>query len=83
VFPIEIPPLRERLEDISLFVEAFLNNLNQFSLKEIKGIHPLVVEAFEKYAWPGNIRELENLEKSELRILLFLKIGTKISYFNF
>jgi len=61
VFPIEIPPLRKRLADIPLFVEAFLNNLNQFSLKEIRGIHPLVLEAFQKYAWPGNIRELENL----------------------
>ena len=44
-----------------MFVETFLTNLNQFSLKEIKGIHPLVIEAFRKYAWPGNIRELENL----------------------
>jgi DNA-binding NtrC family response regulator len=61
VFPIDIPPLRERLEDIPLFVEAFLNNLNQFSLKEIKGIHPLVIEAFKTYTWPGNIREMENL----------------------
>jgi len=61
VFPIEIPPLRERLEDIPLFVESFLANLNQFSLKEIRDIHPIVIEAFEKYTWPGNIRELENL----------------------
>jgi DNA-binding NtrC family response regulator len=61
VFPIEIPPLKDRLEDIPLFVEAFLNNLNQFSLKEIRGVHPLVLEAFENYRWPGNIRELENL----------------------
>ena len=61
VFPVEIPPLRDRIEDIPIFVEAFLNNLNQFSLKEIRGIHPLVIGAFEKYSWPGNIRELENL----------------------
>ena len=61
VFPIEIPPLRARLEDIPLFVETFLNNLNQFSQKEIREIHPRVLEAFEKYSWPGNIRELENL----------------------
>ena len=61
VFPIEIPPLRQRIEDIPLFVETFLNNLNQFSLKKIEGIHPLVNEAFQKYNWPGNIRELENL----------------------
>ena len=61
VFPVEIPPLRDRIEDIPIFVEAFLNNLNQFSLKEIRDIHPLVIEAFERYSWPGNIRELENL----------------------
>jgi len=61
VFPIEIPPLRERLEDIPLFIETFLSNLNQFSLKEIISIHPLVIQAFERYSWPGNIRELENL----------------------
>jgi DNA-binding NtrC family response regulator len=61
VFPIEIPPLRERMEDIPLFVEIFISNLNQFSLKKISGIHPFVIEAFEKYTWPGNIRELENL----------------------
>jgi DNA-binding NtrC family response regulator len=61
VFPIEIPPLRERLKDIPLFVESFLNKLNQFSLKEIKGIHSAVLNALEKYTWPGNIRELENL----------------------
>jgi DNA-binding NtrC family response regulator len=61
VFPVEIPPLRERLADIPLFVETFLSNLNQFSLKEISAIHPLVLDAFEKYPWPGNIRELENL----------------------
>ncbi len=61
VFPIEIPPLRERLEDIPLFVETFLSSLNQFSLKEVKGVHPMVLAAFEEYSWPGNIRELENL----------------------
>ena len=61
VFPIEIPPLRERLEDIPLFIETFLKKLNQFSLKTIHSVHPLVIESFEKYTWPGNIRELENL----------------------
>jgi len=61
VFPIEIPPLRERLEDIPLFVETFLKKVNQFSHKTIHGVHPLVIEIFQKYNWPGNIRELENL----------------------
>ncbi|MBN1930480.1 MAG: sigma-54-dependent Fis family transcriptional regulator [Desulfobacterales bacterium] len=61
VFPIEIPPLRDRKEDIPLLVESFLKRLNQFYLKEIYDIHPMVLESFQKYSWPGNIRELENL----------------------
>jgi len=61
VFPIEIPPLRERLEDLSLFVEVFLKKLNKLFSKKILGVHPDVMKAFESYAWPGNIRELENL----------------------
>ena len=61
VFPIEIPLLRERVEDIPLFIETFLRNLNNYSLKKIHSIHPHVMEALSKYSWPGNIRELENL----------------------
>jgi DNA-binding NtrC family response regulator len=61
VFPIEIPPLRERIEDIPLFIETFLRNLNNFSLKKIHLTHPQVLEALSRYSWPGNIRELENL----------------------
>ena len=61
VFPIEIPPLRNRLEDIPFFVEMFLKKLNRLYSKDIKGAHPLVLDALMKYNWPGNIRELENL----------------------
>jgi len=61
VFPIEIPALSERREDIRLFVEIFLKKLSQFSSKEIRDIHPDVLKAFMKYPWPGNIRELQNL----------------------
>jgi DNA-binding NtrC family response regulator len=61
VFPIEIPSLRERIEDIPLFIETFLRNLNKFSLKTIRSTHHQVLEAFTRYPWPGNIRELENL----------------------
>ena len=58
VFPIDVPPLRERLEDIPLFIDAFLKKLNQFSLKTIHGVHPQVIESLKNYSWPGNIREL-------------------------
>jgi len=61
VFPVEIPPLRERIEDITYILEVILKRLNKFDLKEIHDIHPHVIDAFGKYSWPGNIRELENL----------------------
>jgi len=61
VFPIEVPTLRERREDIPLLVEAFLKKLDNRYHKDIRGIHPDVMEALQRYQWPGNIRELENL----------------------
>jgi len=61
MFPIEIPPLRERKEDIPILVNVFLGRLNKFYSKEIHDIHPKVLEVFNRYSWPGNIRELENL----------------------
>lgn len=61
VFPIKIPPLRERFEDIPLFFEKFIKRLNKLYGKEIRSVHPVIMEAFKHYDWPGNIRELENL----------------------
>ncbi|WP_035276448.1 sigma-54 dependent transcriptional regulator [Desulforegula conservatrix] len=61
VFPIEVPPLRLRTEDIGTLSILFINNLNGLYGKSIEGLHPDVIEAFYAYAWPGNIRELENL----------------------
>lgn len=61
VFPIELPPLRERNEDIPLLAATILKRLNRQYDKAIEEIDPLVLEAFKSYDWPGNIRELENL----------------------
>ena len=61
VFPIEIPPLRERREDIPQLTEIFLRQMNRFNHRGIHYVHPQVMEAFQRYSWPGNIRELENL----------------------
>ena len=61
VFPVEIPPLRERKEDIPSLIQVFLKRLNKFNTKEIHSVHPEVMEALGRYYWPGNIRELENL----------------------
>jgi DNA-binding NtrC family response regulator len=61
VFPIEVPPLRKRPEDIPLLVDIFLDRLNRSNTKEIRGVYPEVMETLMRYSWPGNIRELENL----------------------
>ncbi len=61
VFPLEIPPLRERTEDIPHLSKVMLNKMNKMHLKQIRDIDSHVIEAFNNYEWPGNIRELENL----------------------
>jgi DNA-binding NtrC family response regulator len=61
VFPISIPPLRERREDIPQLTELFLKQANRFSHRGIHYVHPQVMDAFQRYFWPGNIRELQNL----------------------
>jgi DNA-binding NtrC family response regulator len=61
VFPIEIPRLRDRMEDLPSLTEMFLNNLNAKYQKKITTLHPSVIEGFTRYEWPGNIRELENI----------------------
>lgn len=60
VVPLEIPPLRERTEDIPILVESFIKRCNERLGLSVKGITPSVLEAFEVYRWPGNVRELEN-----------------------
>lgn len=61
VFPVEIPPLRERREDIPSLADSILRELNGTNAKEIRGIDPRVLDAFARYPWPGNIREMKNL----------------------
>jgi two-component system response regulator HydG len=60
VFPINIPPLRERKEDIPLLVSHFIKKGNEREDKSIKGIDNSGMKQLLKHLWPGNIRELEN-----------------------
>jgi formate hydrogenlyase transcriptional activator len=60
VFPIEIPPLRERREDIQLLVHFFVSRLSRRMQKRIRSIPKPAMEALVNADWPGNIRELEN-----------------------
>src|SRR5262245_4086015 len=66
VFPISIPPLRERCEDIPALVQHFLNELCLRMGREIEYIHPETLRSFQKYSWPGNIRELRNVIERHL-----------------
>lgn len=60
VFPVKIPPLRERTEDIALLVEFFLNKCCTELKTPLKGISSDAIEMLIKYPWKGNVRELEN-----------------------
>jgi transcriptional regulator with GAF, ATPase, and Fis domain len=61
VFPIVIPPLRERPEDIPFMVRAFINEFQKGMGKEIETISKKSMEALQSYTWPGNVRELRNV----------------------
>jgi transcriptional regulator with GAF, ATPase, and Fis domain len=61
VFPLEVPSLRERQEDIPLLVEYFVDRFGKRAGKPIRGIGRKALELLKAYAWPGNIRELQNV----------------------
>ncbi len=61
VFPIEIPPLRERQEDIPLLVEYFIAHFARKAGKSFRGINKKTLDLLRSYPWPGNIRELQNV----------------------
>jgi transcriptional regulator with GAF, ATPase, and Fis domain len=61
VFPIHVPPLRKRCEDIPILVEYFVKRFAEQMAKRIRQIDRRTLEACERYTWPGNIRELQNI----------------------
>ena len=61
VFPLEIPSLQQRSEDIPDWVNYLIDWFNKLYSKEIQDADPVVVKALQEYSWPGNIRELENV----------------------
>ncbi|HET8810115.1 MAG TPA: sigma-54 dependent transcriptional regulator [Flavobacteriaceae bacterium] len=62
-FSIKVPKLKNRKDDLMLFSNHFLNKANAELEKEILGFDDAVMEAFERYPWPGNLRELQNVIK--------------------
>lgn len=60
VFPLHLPPLRDRVEDIPLLISHFIRKFNKQMGKNIQGIADRVLDMVESYSWPGNVRELAN-----------------------
>jgi two-component system response regulator AtoC len=60
VLPVEVPPLRDRSEDIPLLCQHFLQQLNETLNRKVKGIAPAAMVSLLQHSWPGNVRELEN-----------------------
>jgi transcriptional regulator with PAS, ATPase and Fis domain len=61
VFPIEMPPLRERREDIPMLVEYFIDRFARKAGKKFQAVEKRSLELLQSYPWPGNIRELQNV----------------------
>ncbi|MFN4244737.1 MAG: sigma 54-interacting transcriptional regulator [Brevinematia bacterium] len=73
VIKIELPPLRERIQDIPLLVDFFIKKFSEEHSKKIKYVDSKVIDLLMLYDWPGNIRELENVIE---RMVLFSQNGT-------
>jgi DNA-binding NtrC family response regulator len=61
VFTIELPPLRERKDDLSLIIHALLEEFNARDRRHVKAVTPEAMRMLEMYDWPGNVRELRNV----------------------
>src|SRR6266480_4799288 len=68
VFPIKLPPLRDRKEDVPLLVNYFVDRYAKRAGKKIKHIQKKSLEALQEYSWPGNVRELQNVIERSLII---------------
>lgn len=60
-FNIDVPPIRERKEDLVLFAQFFLDKTNEELGKNVRGFSQEVIRAFQEYPWPGNLREMRNV----------------------
>ncbi len=61
VFSIELPPLRQRKDDLPLLIQAFLAEFNERNNKNVTAVDPTAMRIFEQYNWPGNVREVRNV----------------------
>jgi two-component system nitrogen regulation response regulator GlnG len=66
VFPIQLPPLRERGDDLAMLVHFYLRRFNRELGREIQAVDPAAMDRLRNYHWPGNIRELQSVLKQSL-----------------
>ncbi len=78
VVEIDLPPLRERLEDIGLLIEEFLTFFNQKNNKKVKGFTIACDQILMQYPWPGNVRELKNVIERAVILTQGEKIDTAV-----
>jgi transcriptional regulator with GAF, ATPase, and Fis domain len=82
VFPIEIPPLRERREDIPLLVEYFIAGFARKAGKSFRGINKKTLDLLQSYPWPGNIRELQNVVERSVIVCETKNFSVDESWFS-
>jgi len=78
VIPIQLPPLRERREDIPLLARHFLESFRKTMEKRIEGISPEAMRRLESYDWPGNVRELENTMERAVALETLAEISLRV-----
>ncbi|NLU49683.1 MAG: hypothetical protein GXX09_04640 [Syntrophomonadaceae bacterium] len=79
IIEINIPPLRQHLEDLPLLVDSLVARLNTKLKKRIRGVSREALELLQQYSWPGNIRELENM----LELAINMSEGDFLEYDDF
>ena len=82
VFPIDLPPLRERKEDVPLLVNYFVDRYAKRAGKKIKHIQKKTLEILQEYSWPGNVRELQNVIERSLIIAETNEFSIDKSWFS-
>jgi transcriptional regulator with PAS, ATPase and Fis domain len=82
VFPIELPPLRERKEDIPILVKYFVDRYAKRAGKKIESIRKKSLEALQEYSWPGNVRELQNVIERSLIIVDSTEFSVDQNWFS-
>jgi transcriptional regulator with GAF, ATPase, and Fis domain len=82
VFPIKLPPLRERKEDVPLLVNYLVDRYATRAGKKIKHIQKKSLEALQEYSWPGNVRELQNVIERSLIISETNEFSVDQSWFS-